>query len=83
MIDSSEQILDRKEARRLADDARWEDRREKLEAEAEKMVGELIRDGKVMFYINVLTRTGEFNGKTKEFTRQYEAIDYLIRNKYV
>jgi hypothetical protein len=56
------------------------------EAKAEPLIGELVREGKVVYYINVRSLDGRLTGKTKEFTGpvgRYEAIDYLIRNHYV
>jgi hypothetical protein len=62
---------------------RWLDQRERLEAKAEPLVGELVREGTTIFYINQLTANGDFTGRTVEFARQYDAIEYLIRNRYV
>lgn len=68
--------------RRLREEDAFIGKLEKKTAEAEKLIGTLIRDGKEVFYINVLTRDGNFTGRTKEglFT---ELIDYAIRNHYV
>lgn len=51
--------------------------------QAEALVGELCRDGKKIFYINITNRNGDMTGRTKDFGDRYDAIDYLIRNRYV
>lgn len=56
------------------------------EAKAAPLVGELVREGKVVHYVNVRSSDGSLTGKTKEFTGPlgfYNAVDYLIRNRYV
>lgn len=79
----NERFLDMREKRRFAAEDRIIARLDLLEAKAEKLVGELIRGGTTVYYINVMTKTGNLTGKTKEFTRHYDAIEYLIRNHYV
>lgn len=79
----TERFLDMREKRRFAADDRAIDRLERLEAEAEKLVGELVRDGKTVYYINVLKKDGTPTGRTKEFANNVGAIQYLIRNRYV
>jgi hypothetical protein len=69
--------------RRMANEARYLSRIEKLEAQAEAMVGELIRDGRTVYYINLLDRAGNFTGKVKESASHTALTDYLIRNKYL
>ena len=69
--------------RRMANEARYLSRIEKLEAQADAMVGELIRDGRTVYYINLLDRAGNFTGKVKENASHTALTDYLIRNKYL
>lgn len=73
-------ILDR---RRCRLDDRWLARRERQEREAEPFIGQLNRDGDVIYYINVMGRNGQLVGKVVEFDYHYQAVDYLVRNKYV
>lgn len=51
--------------------------------ECDKLVGKLNREGKTVYYINVLSAKGVPTGRTKEFTTRSEANSYLIRNRYV
>jgi hypothetical protein len=53
------------------------------EAKAAPLIGELVREGKVVYYINARSRDGNLTGKTVEFSFHYDAVDYLIRNRYV
>jgi hypothetical protein len=69
--------------RRLATEARYLDRREKLEAKAESLIGELVRDGRDVYYINLLDGKGNLTGKVKESSSFFDLVDYLIRNGYV
>lgn len=78
-IDRQLEIL---EARHLAADARHYDKLDRQIDAAELLIGELIREGKKVYYINILSRNGVPTGRTKEDTRS-ELISYLIRNKYV
>lgn len=78
-----ERNLEAKHTRRLKAEDRFLTRLEEKEAEALKLVGEVIRDGKPVFYINMRFSNGAFSGKTKEFSSPYEAVSYLIRNRYV
>ncbi|MFN4266387.1 MAG: hypothetical protein ACK4F8_11655 [Aquabacterium sp.] len=78
-----EQELDRRELRRLRAEHVYLCRLEKLEKLAEPLVGELCREGKTVYYINLTDRQGRLTGKTKEGGTVYELITYLIRNKYV
>jgi hypothetical protein len=54
-----------------------------LAEQAEALIGKLVREGKVIYYINVRRRDGSFTGKTAEFALHSAAVDYLIRNHYV
>jgi len=61
---------------RHANQARAWERADRRERQAESLIGVLIRDGKVVLYINLR------NGKTKEGSR-FELIGYLVKNNYV
>jgi hypothetical protein len=50
--------------------------------EADQMIGELCREGKQVFYINLKTLSGRFTGKIKEGSCA-ELINYLINKHYV
>jgi hypothetical protein len=69
--------------RRMANEARYLSRLERLEARADAMIGELTRDGRTVYYINLLNRAGNFTGKVKESASHTALADYLIRNKYL
>ena len=66
--------LEARDARRHAAHARAEARREKREAAAEKMIGELASG---QFYV------WPVGGKYREAASQYDLVQFLIRNKYV
>lgn len=68
--------LDARESRRLKAEDRLLARIERLEAKAEKLIGELCREGKRVFYVWPL------GGKYREGDR-HELAAFLIRNKYV
>lgn len=72
--------LDTRELRRLRAEHRYLCKIERLERKAEPLIGELLRDGATVYYINLTPLRA---GRVKESTRYYELIDYLIRNKYV
>lgn len=67
-----DKFLDAKQARRMAAEDRYLARMERREAEAEKMIGELV-SGKLYVY--------PVGGKYREGTRS-ELIAFLIRNNY-
>ena len=69
--------------RRMANEAKFLNRVEKLEMKAAEKIGEIVRDGCEIYYINLLDRNGNFTGKIKESHSHTELTDYLIRNKYV
>ena len=76
--------LDANHNRRMANQARIDyamhDRRAD---EAEALIGELCKEGRRVFYINMKTAKGAFTGKIREFGSRFEASNYLIRNRYV
>lgn len=69
--------------RRLAAEDRYLGRMEKKEAAAEKLIGELVRGGETVFYVNCLDRRGRPTGKTRESASQYELVSFCVRNHYV
>lgn len=78
-----DQELDTRELRRHRAEHRYLCRLEMLEKLAEPLVGELCREGRTVYYINLADSHGQLTGKTKESGSEYELISYLIRNKYV
>jgi hypothetical protein len=68
--------------RRLSLEDRHLARTEARENKAEKLIGQLVRDGRTVFYINKTDRNGSFTGQTIEGTQSY-LTDYLVRNRYV
>lgn len=64
--------LEINEARHYKADERYLDRVDKAHA----LIGELMRDGQTVYYINLR------NGKIKE-GKFFDLSDYLIRNRYV
>ena len=70
-----EKMLNVKEARRFAAEDRFLARIERRENEAEQMIGELMRNGKTVFYVYPQ------GGKYREGSR-VELIAFLIRNNY-
>lgn len=67
-----DKFLDAKQARRMAAESRYIDRLERREANAEKMIGELVSGKLYVFPVG---------GKYREGTRR-ELINFLIRNNY-
>jgi hypothetical protein len=53
---------------------------DKLDA-AETLIGELCREGKTVYYINIIGKNG-YTGKTREGSYA-DLLGYLIRNGYV
>lgn len=80
--DHMEAASNERERRRFAAEDRLIGKLDRLEPQAEALIGELCREGKTVYYINLTTRTGQYTGKTKEGSRS-DLIAYLIRNKYV
>lgn len=75
--------LNRNELRRFAAEARAYDRLGRQIDAAEALVGELCREGRKVFYINVRSKAGKITGKTREFASLALARQFLIRNSYV
>jgi hypothetical protein len=73
----------RNEKRRFAAEERAVIRMDRQHAECEPLIGQLCREGKTVYYVNIRSKTGAYTGKTKESASRMELIDYLIRNKYV
>ena len=72
---NTEQMLNARESRRFAAEDRYLARIERRENAAEQMLGELIREGKKVFYVYPQ------GGKYREGSR-VELIAFLIRNNY-
>lgn len=70
-----DEILDRKNVTRLNRDLVTYERMGKREEQAEKLIGELCREGKPVFYVMPI------GGKYREGTRS-ELVAFLIRNNY-
>ena len=66
--------LEINEARHYRADDRFLDKMEK----AQTLIGELCREGKTVYYVNIRGN----KGKIREGA-QHELIDFLIRNRYV
>lgn len=63
--------------RRMANQHRALVRRDRAEAKAEPMIGELCREGRPVYYCYP---TG---GKYYEHWNFYNVVDYLVRNRWV
>ena len=72
-----ERMLENKFSRRCLAEDRYLSRREGLEARAEKMIGELRREGRTVYYVI------QTNGKVREASWKSDLVDFLIRRKYV
>lgn len=75
-----ERQLEINEARHFRADDRYLEKCESVDRSG--LIGDLVREGRTVYYINILSRDGRFTGKTKEGTYG-ELSDYLIRNRYV
>jgi len=69
--------LEARHARRLAAEDRYLARRERLEAKAEPMIGELCREGTTVYYV------WPQGGRYRESASETELIEFLIRRGYV
>lgn len=78
-----EVALEMRHNRRMKREARYEENLLRREAAAEKLVGEMMVDGKTVYYINIQSKSGKRTGKIKTFQKEYDAIRYLMRNAYV
>jgi hypothetical protein len=67
--------LEARQNRRMAAEDRFLARMEKREAKAEKMIGELCREGVTVYYVCPV------GGRYSEGTRG-ELVSFLIRNNY-
>jgi hypothetical protein len=84
-VKSDERRLEILEARHFRADDRYHDKMELGYAKVERagLIGELVRDGRAIYYINLSNRDGNLTGKTKESVSYHELAQYLIRNHYV
>jgi hypothetical protein len=73
---SFEELLERKHEARLRREDKFLARTEKIEARAERLIGELVRDGREVLYV------WPAGGTYREGSRP-ELISFLIRNHYV
>jgi hypothetical protein len=71
-----DELLDGRNLRRIKADDRAHDRAVKLEEKADRMVGELVRDGNIVNYVFPV------GGRYREGSR-LDLISFLIRNSYV
>ena len=83
MTDADRQV-EANHNRRMANQARidhalW-DRRY---GDADALIGELQGEAGHRFYINVKTAHGRMTGRIREFAHRSDAVNYLIRNRYV
>ncbi|WP_368929292.1 hypothetical protein [Alcaligenes faecalis] len=67
--------LEASQKRRMASEARMLDRLERRETAADKQIGELMREGKTVYYV------WPQGGRYREGTRT-ELIGFLLRNNY-
>lgn len=69
--------------RRMAHEHRFLCNEERREKAAETLIGELCREGRTVYYVNLRTRDGQLTGKTKESASFFTLVDYLRRNRYI
>lgn len=77
-----ERALEVKHKRRLAAEDRVLAKIEKQEAAADAKIGELVRDGKAVYYITVPDGHVHPRLRTIENTNRQELVEFLIRNRY-
>jgi hypothetical protein len=78
-----DRYFDNRQDRRLAAEPRQLAKIDREIDAADALVGELVRDGVKVFYINQLRKSGLPTGKVVEFKYRFQAAEYLIRNRYV
>lgn len=78
-----EELMDGRDIRRGKQEDRFLDKLDRKLAAADAFIGELMREGTTIFYINVRSAAGRLTGATREFAHRAGATDYLIRNRYV
>jgi hypothetical protein len=74
---NTEALMEGRQLRRMKEEDRFLARRERLEAKAEPMIGELVREGRTVFY------AFPAGGSYRESTSHYDVVEFLIRNHYV
>jgi hypothetical protein len=77
MKQSYEAFLDGRELRRFKQEERAVSRLDRQMEKADRLIGELCREGKPVFYV---VRS---NGKIREDANRYALVDFLVRNGYV
>ena len=80
MAITDEQFLEARYSRREKAFDRAMDRRER---EAEALVGQFMKEGATVFYINTRSMAGYLTGNIREFTSMHDAVQFLVRNRYV
>jgi hypothetical protein len=78
-----ERELETRDLRRHRADERAYDRLDRLERQAEPLIGELQGEAGFRYYINLKDRHGRPTGKIKESRSRADLIAYLVRNHYV
>ena len=74
---SCEELMDGRQIRRMKAEDRFLDKMERQERAAESLIGELIREGKKIYYVN-------FGRKNyTENASYFDMVDFLVRNKYI
>jgi hypothetical protein len=76
MAQNIEQQLDASQARRMAAQDRFLARQEKRENAADERIGELMRNGKTVFYVFPV------NGRYREAATRGDLVQFLISNEY-
>jgi hypothetical protein len=77
-----DQVLEASQNRRMANEDKFLKNLAKREAEVAPLVGELCREGKTVYYINLRNKDGRLTGKTKESANDYDLICFMVRNHY-
>ena len=75
-----EERIESRDRSRCRADNRAYDRICKAHDDADALVGEFSHGE---LYINVRSKTGKLTGAIRRFVHKSDAIDYLIRNRYV
>lgn len=72
-----DQIIDSRQNARFAREERACDKYSRQSDKCDRLIGELIREGKTIYYIVTV------RGQIKEDCRRMNLINFLIRNQYV
>jgi len=74
---SAEEYLEGRDRRRMKVEHRHLTKLEEQEKASEKMIGELTRNGRTVYYVYPV------GGRYKESNSFFDLMFYLIRNKYI